>query len=240
VNELDTRLAELGDRLDVPAAPTLASVVGARLRSERAADAPSGWTRQRRLLVGSVAALLVAGGALAAPAVGDLLGIRGARVNQAAPPVTTTAPLPGTTFDLGRRATLAEAARAAGFDPAVPTALAKPAAIWVDTATDVPIVSFVYADGTLVSEFRAEVAAAPILQKFSRPDTRIEELHHGSQRGIWVEGAHEVAIRAGGQILVDRLRTSDSALLVEHRDLTVRIETAKGRDEAIRIANSLP
>ena len=225
---LEDRLLDLGAHLDAPLGDALAVRVGARLRGRRRRSA-------RRRLIVVFAALLVALLALSfVPAVGDWLGVRGADVRQ------EPAPRPGgTRLDLGVPTTLDVAARRLGFEPLVPTSLGPPDGVWLDARPAVPIVTLTFPGGRLVSQFRASVPDRPVLQKFAAGDVRVTELDVAGHRAVFVEGVHEVAVEVPGELVADRLRLSDSALLVEVGELTIRIETRAGRRDAIQIARNL-
>jgi hypothetical protein len=232
VTPLEDALVDLGHHLDAPSGDALALRVGARIRARRA-------PRTRRRLVVVFALLVVLLLALSlVPAVGEWLGIRGIEVRQEPPPTTvTTRPPAGP--DIGAPSTLERAGRRVGFAPLVPSTLGQPSAVWLDTRSLAPIVTLTYPDGTLVAEFRAAIGDAPVLRKFAGPDVRVDEIDVDGHRAIWVEGAHEVAVVLPGEIYGDRLRLSDSALLVEIGDVTVRVETGRGRDAALAIARNL-
>lgn len=254
--DLEAQLADLATALDAPSGSGVAATTVARLRAGDAPEAlvvarrrwsPSPW-RRVGLAVAGVAAAITA--VAAAPAVADWLGVRGVEIRRsedAGGPVastTTTAAPSGAPLDLGTpMASLAAAERAAGFAPIVPDALGPPDAIWVDRRGAAPFISLVYDDGPLVTQFDATITADAVLAKMARPDTTIERLRIHGEPALWIEGIHEVAVlgRDGAHVF-ERLRLSDRVLLVQHGPLTVRIETAAGmgRDDAIRIADSLP
>lgn len=242
---LEDTLVDLADHLDVPAADDLAAAVGRRLRSGDgsawAPARPAAWRRTIVLVPVGLAALL--GGLAAAPAVADWFGVRGVEITRREPSPSTTARelVAGHDLDLGDPTSLARASEVTGFEPVVPAALGPPDAVWVDRRPTVPFVSLVYGDGTLVNEFDATLATGAIVSKFATAATTIEQLTIDGEPAMWIEGVHEVVLRAkDGRFVAEPLRTSDRVLLVQHGKLTVRIETAAGRDEAIRIAESLP
>src|SRR4051794_33799864 len=148
--ELETRLRALGDEVAWPPTPDLAASVRATLAVRHdpgadAADAAPGRDpaaaarrRRRRAAVAAAAAALVlvpAAGAAAFPGARDdvleWLGLRHTELHRTpAPPP----PAPARTgLDLGRRTTLAGAARRAGFTPLVPARLGAPDAVRVAT-----------------------------------------------------------------------------------------------------------
>jgi hypothetical protein len=244
MTDLETRLIALGDDLDVPPAVDLAARVGRSLREvspvarRRPVMSVRGMSTRRRVAIIAAALAALIGGAALAPAVADWLGLRGVRVHQQSPPNRSLPPL-GTDLDLGRASSLSEAADVLGFKPLVPARLGAPVAVWIDRTAEVPVVSLVYPD-VLVGEFWASLPEQPVINKFaSDPSVRIEQLTVAGGRALWFEGIHQVAVQTSGRIGFDRLRLSDSALLVEHGKVTLRIETKLGRDEAIRIAESL-
>lgn len=231
---LEDALVDLGRHLDAPPGDALALRVGARIRARRA-------PRTRRRLVLVFALLVVLALALSlVPAVGEWLGVRGVELRQGPPPSTVTStPRPSAGLDLGVPSTPDAAGRRAGFTPLAPSTLGRVSGVWLDTRSRVPIVTLTYPDGTLVAEFQAAIGDAPVLRKFGGADVRIEEVDLDGHRAIWVEGAHEVAVALPGEIYGDRFRLSDSALLVEIGDVTVRVETRRGRDAALAIGRNL-
>jgi hypothetical protein len=190
------------------------------------------------VVAGVVVALM---GLVASPAVGDWFGIRGVEVVEHPAPTPTTTPAAGASLDLGRPSSLTEATRVLGTAPVLPAALGKPDAVWLDTRTAAPFVSFVYEGGPLVSEFDATLTDAPIVSKFTGGAAQVEELQIDGRRAMWIDGVHQVVLRTrDGDLVPEQLRLSDAVLLVQVGDLTVRIETSAGRDDAIRIARSIP
>jgi hypothetical protein len=234
VTALEDALVDLGGHLDAPSGDALALRVGARIRARRAPHA-----RRRLALVFALLVVLLLALSLV-PAVGEWLGVRGVEVRQEPSPTTvTTAPGPSAGLDVGAPSSRGAAGRRAGFTPLVPSTLGRPSGVWLDTRALAPIVTLTYPDGTLVAEFRAAIGDAPVLRKFGGPDVRIEEVDLGGHRAIWVEGAHQVAVARPGAIYGDRFRLSDSALLVEIGDVTVRVETRRGRGAALAIGRNL-
>lgn len=241
MNPLDDRLRDLGEHLDVPAGEALAARVAGRVRERRRRSS------HRRLAIAFATLLVALVGLSFVPAVGDWLGVRGVEVAQepaptttaARPPAPTPSPPPATALDLGTPTSLVAAAREVGFPMLLAPVLGPPEGVWLDTRPAVPIVTLTYPGGRLVSEFRAAIAAEPVLRKFAAGDVRVEELVVEGRRAVWVEGMHEVAVERAGEVFADELRLSDSALLVEVGDVTVRIETRFGRADAVEIARNL-
>lgn len=245
--DLEARLTDLASALDAPDGDAVAPAVLARLRTSGVDVAlPAVPRRRRRWRVLVAVGALIAGGAVAAPAVADWLGVRGVEVRQNEPvtPTTGTVPRSGASLDLGTPVpSLAAAAQRAGFAPVVPTALGPPDAIWVDRRGAAPFISLVYDGGPLVTEFDATLSDDAVVSKMAGRDTVVERLRIGGEPAMWIDGIHTVAVRArGGTPVFERLRLSDHVLLVQHGALTVRIEVPPvlGRDDAVRIAESLP
>lgn len=219
---LADELVELADHLDVPAGDALVVRVGAAVRTQRRRS-----VRRRLVLVLAVLVVLVLVASLV-PAVGEWLGVRGVEVHQG-PPASTSVPatVPGVP-ELGVRSTLSAAGRAAGFDVLVPDGLGPPDAVWLETRTAVPVVTLAYPGERLVSELRARPSDGVVLHKFA---SGVGEIDVDGHRAVWLEGVHDV--------LGIGLRRANSALLMELGELTVRIETPAGRDDAVAIARNL-
>jgi hypothetical protein len=141
-------------------------------------------------------------------------------------------------LDLGRRVSLTEATRAAGFRPLLPAGLDRPDEVWLDDRGPAPVVWLRWRGGPLLTELRGAVPSEPLMHKFAGTG-QVEVVDVGGRRALWVEGTHEVGIEVGTTFDVQRLRTSDSTLLVQVGKVTVRIESAGSRDEAVRLAASL-
>jgi hypothetical protein len=228
VNDLERRLVDLGAHLDAPAGDGLVAAVSSRLAPARRVGRP-----RRRLVLGLAA--LLAASALAVPAIADRLDVGEVAVRQAPPPTTST-----TALDLGRRVTLPEAARVAGFAPLRPAGLGEPDEVWVDTRTPEPLVWMRWRDGPLLTQVAAHFPEEPMLTKYLAGAT-VERVLIGSRPALWIEGAHALALHGvGGDDVVLALRPAASTLLVEIGDVTVRIELPQGRAAAVRLAESLP
>lgn len=93
----------------------------------------------------------------------------------------------------------------------------------------------------LVVEFRGGVVRGDLLGKIVGPGTRVEHVMVNGAPAIWISGApHEVFARdRNGQVIADTVRLAGNVLLWERDGLTLRLESALGRAEAIRIAASV-
>ena len=230
MTDLEHRLADLGRHLDVPPGDGLAQAVTARLAASPT-EASRGWRRWWRWLAGVV---LIGSGVAAAPAVADWLGVDGVAVRQEAAPTSPTVPL-----DRGRRVALDDVRDRAGFTPVLPTALGAPDEVRVDDRPAVPVVWLRWDDGPLITQLAGAPPEVPVIQKYA-PGVAIEEVRVGRRRALWVDGPHEVVLETGEPSAAPAGWSAGGALLLEVGPITVRIETTEGRDEAIRIASSLP
>jgi hypothetical protein len=230
MTDLERRLTDLGRHLDVPAGDDLGEAVIARLAASPT-EAGRGWRRWRRWLAGVV---LVGAGVAAAPAVADWLGVDGVVVHQEAAPTSPTVPL-----DRGRPVALDDVPDRAGFTPLLPAALGAPDEVHVDDGAAVPVVWLRWDDGPLITQLAGAPPEVPVIEKYA-PGVAIEEVRVGRLRALWVDGPHEVVLETGEPSGTTARWTAGGTLLLEVGPITVRIETTEGRDEAIRVARSLP
>ncbi len=77
-----------------------------------------------------------------------------------------------------------------------------------------------------------------MLQKYA-PGVNIDEVKIGRLRGLWVGGPHEVLLDSG-EMPAPAAHAAEGTLIMEVGRITIRIETDQGRDEAVRIARSVP
>lgn len=233
--ELDVVLRELGREIDFPPTPDLASAVRPRLGERRR-------TWWQRPLVIALAALLVAVAAtLAVPparsAILDWLGIGGARITR----VEKLQPAPAVGhLDLGRQVTLGEARRRAPW-LLVPTAEGVDAPDLVGYSTAVPGGKITLLWGTqrdvhlLLTEFRGEA----YVQKLLRPGPKVDLVTVDGSRGAWIAGQHVLFYRdRSGLNREDTSRLAGKTLLWQRGRVTLRLEGAFSKDEALRIAGS--
>jgi hypothetical protein len=128
--ELERRLADLGERLELPATPPLAGRVGAELRAaDHSARPRRGTPRLRLALLAVLAVLLLAAGAAAAVpstrhAVLEFLGLRAETIERVPKLPLNARAKPS--WRLGRPTTLAAARSQLSFVPLLPAALEGP------------------------------------------------------------------------------------------------------------------
>ncbi|HEV3001070.1 MAG TPA: hypothetical protein VGW75_10070 [Solirubrobacteraceae bacterium] len=248
---IEDRLHALRDEVAWPSTPDIARAVAARLEAGAPEDAASRRSAQpparrplarrpRRLAVAVALALLVpAAGALAVPSVRDdvldWLGLQGAEVRRA--PALPSARPPGD-GDLGRPVSLDEAARLAGFRPALPAALGPPEEVRFDESSG--FVTLVY-DGLVVAQARGALTHE-LVRKIVTTRTEVRAVRVGGAPGVFLDGAPHayLYVAPDGTVQEDRARLAGSTLVFNRGDTLVRIE-GKGLElgRALRIARSL-
>jgi hypothetical protein len=227
------------------------------VRARRWLAGLAGW---RRLAVAGLAVVLLAAAVLVASpgtreAVARRLGLRGIGVRIGGPPPTVTT-TPGTRLDLGLgdRVTLDEARRRVRFGVLLPGAdgFQRPDAIFVDESvptggrvdlvyrarTGLPASPFTDA-GLLITQFRGE-PTPEFIKKVSGMGL-VESVTVAGQPGYWFSGEpHFFTYRdTEGNLREERTRLAGNTLIWQRGDLTLRMEGELGRDEAIRIAESM-
>ncbi len=239
--------------------PSLTSVP--RGRARRAILRPvarprTGYTWQRVVAV-AAAVVVLAGGLIAfSPgarrAVADFLGLRGVRIKVQPSPLPSPGPL-GQELQLGEPTPLAAAQTRVPFRVLVPTdpGIGVPQA-YLGFAFPDGQVSLVYpvgpqlplssetGVGMLLTEFQAQVDRQYI-EKFIQSDVSIEAVTVNGDPGFWISGGpHEIVYLApNGAQIPDTLRLAGNVLLWQHGDVTLRIESALSKADALRIAESV-
>jgi hypothetical protein len=245
--DLDRALRDLGEHLDYPAAPHLATAVRRRLAE------PAGVVPRRRVVVSSAtAAVLFALSVLgfwapAREAVADLFGLRGVLFSREPSPVR-----PGEGLQLGQTVSLDEARGRVDFPLRIPSRFGAPDAVHVDEAAPETVVSLVYRPrdtlpevrstgvGLLLSQFRGRFDAA-VMGKFLGPGSVVEAVSVDGHRGFWLpEPAHVVLyLDRQGDIREDTARLTANVLLWEADGVIHRLESRLGKDEMLTIAASV-
>jgi hypothetical protein len=196
---------------------------------------------------------LLAGSLVAFPSVretvADWLGVRGIGITV----VPTLSPLPTSyrSFLIGRPASLEEARAAVAWPVLVPEdpLLGPPDEVYLDRAHRDGAVSLVWGAraglptasttgaGLLLTEFRGSINEQ-FFQKFVGPGSTIERVHVGDRIGYWISGApHEVVVLdPSGEPILDTIRLAGNVLMWEDGELTLRMESELGRDDALRVA----
>jgi len=251
--ELEATLVDIGARLRYPAATDLSSVVRARVRAPRARR--PFWSARAFVPALATLGVLVLILAVASPglrsAAGEFLHLRGIDIFPvpSVPAVTPSLPiaLPG------ERTTLDDARRRARFTLRVPSAaeLGAPDDVFIDSTGQSDRLTLVYREragipvsaeagvSALVVEFRGALDEI-LLGKATGPGTRVEAVTVNGGRGFWLEGApHLFFYRdANGTPQLETLRLAGNTLVWEQDGLTIRLEAAVSRDEALQIAST--
>jgi hypothetical protein len=245
-------------RTRIEAAPAPAEPAWRRWR--RWASAPGGTRPVRRSLVIAVALLLVA--ATVAAAIG--LGLPGIRI-LFGPPPNDTPPVtavpsgpaaslePGARLGLGERVSVADLASRAAFAVRYPTdpLVGPPDSAWIDprkagqvalvwrSRPDVPA-TLDPAVGILLMQFNGRLDEG-MITKMIDSGTNVERVRVGGNPGFWITGDLHFFFYedANGHIVDDSRRWVGDTLLWTEGGVTYRLETALGREAAIRIAESL-
>jgi hypothetical protein len=239
-DQLEAALLELGREIDFPPTPDLSASVRPRLMGR-----PRSALQWNRVIVSLaavfVAALLLAGLLALWPtarnAVADRLGLRGVQVTQ-----VRTLPTAITTLNLGQPITLDDAQQRLSYPIQLPAALGTPDAVYF---LDLPVggqAVLVYAPNgdrptVLLSEFEGNRAG---LGKGVPPGGTVEEVTINGNRGLWINGdPHAVFfVDAQGRPQSETTRLAANVLLWENNRLTLRLEGALSRDQAVEIAVS--
>jgi hypothetical protein len=266
-DELGTVLRDLAptvawpDPRIAPDGPDLATRVRARLVATPPVRRGSTW-RLRPALVLAIVALLV----LAAVAGAVAFGVPGIRLifgdpgvspppaiaSPVAPPTGgASAPPAGSSIDLGAQVDPATLEDRVDFPVLFPNdpALGPPDAAYVSARDEVALVwapsdhlpPTVEPDiGLLIMQFRGSVTPEPIGKMISS-GTVVEPVQVGGGTAYWITGDPHVFFYMSpeGEHMEEGRRWVGDALIWQRGAQTYRIETSLGRDEAIRIAESL-
>ena len=236
MNSRGDELASLAHLLDVPDHGT---DLRPRVVAEVAASpSPRLRVRRRRIAAAVVAALAAAVAVPVAPAVADWLGVGAVEVRSVPedPPVTQ----PSLDGELGRRATRQQAAAALGGRVVESALLGEPAAVWLDTRGSIPIVTLDFGS-VLVTQFAAPLDKRDVVaSKLAGPDVRVEQVDVNGAPGLWLEGAHGIALLSPeGETAYVNMRLSANALVFERGGVTFRVEIDGPKQEALKLALSL-
>lgn len=238
MSDLGAELAAVAQFLEVP---DPGEVLRHRvIEHVRAAPAPVVRRRRRRIVAVIAAAIAGIVAVPVAPAVADWLGVGGVEVISV-PDDPTDATLPPTFDDqLGRKVTARQAASAVGRRIVRSDVLGAPAAVWLDERGATPMVTLDYGD-LLITQFLAPLESRDVIaSKFAGPDVLVEQVDVDGAPGLWLEGAHGIALREpGGGTAYVAMRLSANALVFERDGMTFRIETEGTKEEALKVARSL-
>jgi hypothetical protein len=200
--------------------------------------------RGRRSVALLAAALLL----IAAIAAAARLSIGAVTIRQEPSPPPTL-PTSSETVGFGEPATLRRAAAELGAPLLVPSSLGEPGGVYVDrisassvraTLAWAPSASLPRIGGLpwggVLQEFRGDAALATKIL-YGDAQGRVERITVRGESGYWLTGAHEldVVTGAGDQ----RLLVTGNVVLWRSGDITLRLETALPKADALRIASSI-
>ena len=264
---LDLRLVELGPMLSYPRPRDLAPAVRRRLeespvrplrdRPARRAYFSADAAKARRGLIPAIAAaallatFLLAASPTARKALAGWLGLRGVQIHVT--PSRPTAPVRtlGEGLQLGQRMTLDQAKGRVAFPILMPSALGQPDEVYLGTQFASGQVFLMYrarpglptaaetGAGLLVAQFRAGISGEH-LHKLLGPGTKLESVRVNGHPGFWIEGSHELYFEdEDGLAVPDTVRLAGNVLLWEQGSVTIRLESALSKKDALRVAASL-
>lgn len=228
MSELERELRTLGAALDLPPTPDLTTRVSRELRP-RARTIP--W---RRVVVAALAAALAVGTAFAVPparsAILRFFGVGAVRIElvDRLPEVRPTSPL-----DLGSRI----AADEAPFPLVRSARLGDPDAVYVRRG----VVTLLYGSPERVRLLVTEIEGPPfdtaVVKKLAAGGTTadfVELMGSPSASAVWIEGLPHAVRLPGGPT-----RLAGNTLVWRRGELTLRLEGAETRRQAVEIAESL-
>ena len=227
-------LASLASLLDVPDTDLRTRMVA----QVAASPSPRLRVRRRRVAAAVVAALAAAVAVPVAPAVADWLGVGAVEVRSV--PEDTPVTQPSFDGELGRRVSRQEAAAALGGRVVRSDLLGEPAAVWLDTRGSIPIVTLDFGR-VLVTQFGAPLDKREVVaSKLVGPDVTVEHVDVNGAPGLWLEGAHGIALRSpDGDTAYVAMRLAANALVFERGGVTFRVEIDGPKQEALKVALSL-
>jgi hypothetical protein len=234
---VEQMLRSAGGELAWPATPELVDAVSARIAPRPARQRMH---LRRPLVIALAALLLMAATAAAIPGIRepvlDWLGLRSVHVERVPRPLLEP---PGNGLGLGRHTTLAAAVNRIGFKPVIPTGLSRPT-VYYDSFPVGGQLGLVYRGGQLLLTEVQGKLDRQYLFKFLQPGTGVQGVWINGERALWFKDVHQYAYAdRNGDLRTDSVRTAGAVLLWRHGDLLLRLEGARSKAEALRIADSL-
>ena len=236
---LGRELRALGASIEWPEAPDVASAVTGHVAERRLRP------RRSRLAIALVVVLATLLAVLAVPpartAILDWLGIGGARIVRV-DELPSFAPEPALEI-LGDPVSVDEAAARTGFPFARPPR-DEPAPDEIRVAPGVRV-SYVWRDGDrvrfLITQFPGSVDDPGLLKKLVGTSTRMEQLEVDGHPAVWLEGGPHVVyfVAPDGSVRDDQGWLAGNTLLVDRDGVTVRVEGALERDDAIDVVRAM-
>jgi len=241
---VESLLVDLADHIDWPEPSAPLFELTPRLGRPR----PETRRRHRWVPVTAALAILVALLLALSPqarkAVADLLGVAGIEIEftpELEDPV-------GAGLDLGRQVSLDEAVEAVDFPVSVPDQPGDPDGVYLFEGR----INMVWAGGErlpasgdtgiglLYGQFHGDGDAARFVKSLG-PESTVIPTEVAGRNGFWIEGdPHVISVEdASGRRVEETLRLAGNVLMWETDEVTHRLETMLGLDEAIRIAESM-
>ena len=227
--ELETALRELGRELDFPSTPELGDTVRAGLGRRRT------WWRPVAIALAILAVAI--GAVLAVPpartAILDWLGLEGVEIVRV--DELPEAPVAGH-LDLGREVTLDQARRQA---PWLLVPSDRPEHVYVSRSIPGGKVTLLWGTPTKVRLLLSEFRGSLYLEKLVTPEVGVEPVRVGRSPGVWLPGSHVVIYRdRDGRNREQTSRLAGNTLVWQRGDMTLRLEGALSKDDALRIART--
>jgi hypothetical protein len=202
-------------------------------------------SQRRRLALALAVVLAVALAVLAVPpartAILDWLGVGGARIVRVEE-LPALDPVPGMEI-LGDRVDLATARARAGFPFSDPPD-GEPAPDEIRVAPGIRV-SYVWRDGErvrlLLTQFPGRVDDPALVKKLVASSTSVESLDVDGHQAVWLEGGPHVVffVSPVGDVRDDQGWLAGNTLLVDRDGVTVRVEGALDREQAVVLVRSL-
>jgi hypothetical protein len=234
----------------------LATAVLVRIRDDATAGAPSRRSRTATLIAAALCATLVAAYGLVSPvrdATASVLRLVGIDIRSAGEGATPPDPSPPTRADLGRRVAVEGISTTAGFAVPMPDALSlgEPDEAYLIDGGAYQIVTLVWRErsgipvapasdaSVLLSVFHGAPPDEEFVLKVLYSGARARSVSVHGQVGAFVSGPQTVMYAASnGDVLDGAARLSANSLIWQQDGVTLRLESALGRDASVAIAES--
>ena len=254
--ELEAQLRLLGAAIEYPPTPALARAVSERLAAE-GGRRRLGLPLRRVALAFAAVAVAVAAALLVSPqartTVLGWLGLKGVLV-QPVKKLPSRTPGPSglaLRLELGQPVSLLEAEGKVAYHIAIPQSLGSPDQVYFLEPPAGGEISLTYAPrpglpatketelGLLLMEFQGDINP-DFFGKLLGPGTNLEEVTVNGNRGFWISGApHGFLYNGKGGTQEETFRLAGNTLLWEQGGLTLRIESALTKDQALAIARTV-
>jgi hypothetical protein len=248
IEDLETQLAALGERLSWTATPDLTGGVLDGLAGPTplpASNPHRWWLAAAALAVLLVGALLI-GSASVRSTVADFLGIDGIHIEfrESEPETAPVDP------SFGTPTSMQELDRWLPFTPALPQALGEPDAVYLrflDNGTTLGMLAWTPSEdlpetketglGALLLEFAAPPDVEILIKSVGPPFGEVTQVSVDGERGYWLEGASNLTIFEGdGQ---SETRPSGNVLIWADDGVAYRLESNLSMERALEIAESM-